>query len=81
MASSLKLKLKLEVLLSFCLSCNQAPQFSKVSDTTISELAEYIMNQCPQLQLRGLMTIGATGDLSCFDRSKTIILISTVLSC
>ena len=31
-------------------------------------LATFIKEQCPLLHVRGLMTIGAPGDLSCFDR-------------
>jgi PLP dependent protein len=30
------------------------------------ELCRYIVNECPLLELRGLMTIGAPGDTSCF---------------
>ncbi len=44
----------------------------------ILELAEYVLKQCPYLLFKGLMTIGATGDLTCFDRSKGIILIFTL---
>ena len=32
------------------------------------ELAQHIKANCPGLQLAGVMTIGAPGDLTCFDR-------------
>lgn len=31
-------------------------------------LARHLKNSCPALQLRGVMTIGAPGDMECFDR-------------
>lgn len=34
----------------------------------IAGLARYIHNQCPLLRIRGVMTIGAPGDFTCFDR-------------
>ena len=34
------------------------------------ELCRYIVNECPSLDLRGLMTIGAIGDVSCFATLK-----------
>jgi len=34
------------------------------------ELCQYIVQNCPRLELRGLMTIGAIGDLSCFATLK-----------
>lgn len=33
-----------------------------------AELARYIKENCPLLSVRGVMTIGAPGDLTCFDR-------------
>ena len=34
------------------------------------ELCRYIVRECPALELRGLMTIGAIGDVSCFAMLK-----------
>lgn len=34
----------------------------------VQEVCRHIVEQCPQLELRGLMTIGAVGDTACFDR-------------
>eukprot|EP01035_Chromulina_nebulosa_P023005 gene23005-29804_t len=31
-------------------------------------LAQEIVNECPNLKVKGVMTIGAPGDLSCFDK-------------
>ena len=41
---------------------------SGVSDTEMLELVNYIKSDCPNLKITGLMTIGAPGDLSCFDK-------------
>lgn len=32
----------------------------------LSELVTHIMRECPNLKIQGLMTIGITGDISCF---------------
>lgn len=40
---------------------------SGVSPTEVITLADYIIASCPHLSLKGLMTIGAPGDASCFD--------------
>lgn len=32
------------------------------------ELAQHILSNCPHLKLAGVMTIGAPGDMGCFDR-------------
>ena len=31
------------------------------------DLCRYISSECPKLQLQGIMTIGAVGDVGCFD--------------
>ena len=41
---------------------------SGVTPEQLPELVQYIKDQCPRLKLRGVMTIGAPGDLSCFDK-------------
>ena len=41
---------------------------SGVSESELNELVKFILEECPYLQFSGLMTIGAPGDLSCFDR-------------
>eukprot|EP00597_Dinobryon_sp_UTEXLB2267_P006474 CAMPEP_0170060484 /NCGR_PEP_ID=MMETSP0019_2-20121128/2406_1 /TAXON_ID=98059 /ORGANISM="Dinobryon sp., Strain UTEXLB2267" /LENGTH=239 /DNA_ID=CAMNT_0010266069 /DNA_START=150 /DNA_END=869 /DNA_ORIENTATION=- len=41
---------------------------SGVTESELPELALYIKEKCPFLHLSGLMTIGAPGDLICFDR-------------
>lgn len=44
---------------------------SGVSHSGLDEclsLARHIKDNCPLLALRGVMTIGAPGDMSCFDR-------------
>jgi PLP dependent protein len=41
---------------------------SGVSAEEASELAMFIREQCPLLALSGLMTIGAPGDMTCFQR-------------
>ncbi len=40
---------------------------SGVSPAEVVSLADYIIASCPHLSLKGLMTIGAPGDASCFD--------------
>jgi len=35
------------------------------------ELCQHILTECPHLELAGLMTIGAAGDLSCFETLKS----------
>jgi hypothetical protein len=40
---------------------------SGVEPSEATDLCRFISSECPQLQLTGLMTIGAAGDLSCFD--------------
>jgi|EP01033_Poteriospumella_lacustris_P010370 hypothetical protein len=39
-----------------------------VEPSQVAALAQFIRDQCPLLQVRGVMTIGAPGDLTCFDR-------------
>lgn len=34
----------------------------------LQELILFIVKECPRLRLKGLMTIGAPGDMTCFDR-------------
>lgn len=34
----------------------------------LNELAKFIKAECPHLSLKGLMTIGAPGDMACFDK-------------
>ena len=34
----------------------------------LTELITFIKTECPLLTIKGLMTIGAPGDNSCFDR-------------
>jgi len=41
---------------------------SGVSPSKLSELVENIQSDCSRLNITGLMTIGAPGDLSCFDK-------------
>jgi PLP dependent protein len=41
---------------------------SGVSEEELLSLARYILEHCPRLRLRGLMTIGAPGDSTCFDK-------------
>lgn len=41
---------------------------SGISLEELNELLGYIQNECPRLTVAGLMTIGAPGDLSCFDK-------------
>lgn len=41
---------------------------SGVTDTELHELVSFISKDCPFLTLKGLMTIGAPDDYSCFDR-------------
>lgn len=41
---------------------------SGVTDDELLPLVNYIQTECSRLKLRGLMTIGAPGDLSCFDK-------------
>ncbi|GAX27198.1 PLP dependent protein [Fistulifera solaris] len=40
---------------------------SGVEPSEATDLCRFIVTECPQLQLTGLMTIGAVGDSSCFD--------------
>lgn len=57
----------------------QTPQLSQVdtsgeetkSGVTAEEavpIAQHILAHCPQLKFAGVMTIGAPGDMACFDR-------------
>lgn len=39
-----------------------------VTEDEMVELAEVIVKDCPRLQLKGVMTIGAPNDFSCFDK-------------
>lgn len=41
---------------------------SGVEPEKVVELASHVLEECPKLSLEGLMTIGAPGDLGCFDR-------------
>ena len=41
---------------------------SGVLESELLPLAKFIREQCPHLRIKGLMTIGAPGDFSCFDR-------------
>lgn len=41
---------------------------SGVEPSECLNLCRHVVENCPQLRLEGLMTIGAVGDLSCFDR-------------
>lgn len=41
---------------------------SGIDQEQIPELVRYIKNQCPLLHIQGVMTIGAPGDSTCFDR-------------
>jgi len=41
---------------------------SGVPTSEACALAAFVTENCPQLRVRGLMTIGAPGDASCFDR-------------
>jgi pyridoxal phosphate enzyme (YggS family) len=41
---------------------------SGVDGVELNELAQFINNSCAHLKLKGLMTIGAPGDFTCFDR-------------
>lgn len=43
---------------------------SGVAPSEVLGLADFIISSCPQLQLRGLMTIGAPDDSSCFDKLR-----------
>eukprot|EP01035_Chromulina_nebulosa_P033110 gene33110-44320_t len=36
-------------------------------ETELLDLVKFVRDECPYLQLAGLMTIGAPGDFSCFD--------------
>lgn len=38
------------------------------SSEELAELVVFIKEQCPRLRIAGLMTIGAPGEISCFDR-------------
>jgi PLP dependent protein len=40
---------------------------SGIEPSEVAKLAKEIMEQCPRLVLQGLMTIGAPGDVGCFD--------------
>eukprot|EP00771_Trimastix_marina_P003331 gnl/Trimastix_PCT/4572.p1 GENE.gnl/Trimastix_PCT/4572~~gnl/Trimastix_PCT/4572.p1 ORF type:complete len:246 (-),score=15.33 gnl/Trimastix_PCT/4572:39-776(-) len=40
---------------------------SGTDPSNVCELARYIVDTCPRLALSGLMTIGAPGDMGCFD--------------
>lgn len=41
---------------------------SGVTPDELNELVDAIVKDCPNLTIKGLMTIGAPGDLSCFDK-------------
>ena len=41
---------------------------SGVAPEEAPAIAQHILAHCPQLKLAGVMTIGAPGDLGCFDR-------------
>ncbi len=41
---------------------------SGVSEDELIPLVDFITQQCPKLALKGLMTIGAPGDFSCFNK-------------
>lgn len=41
---------------------------SGIPPAELGELVQFVSANCPQLRLKGLMTIGAPGDLTCFDR-------------
>ena len=41
---------------------------SGIADAELNELMSFISTQCPFLTIKGLMTIGAPDDYSCFDR-------------
>jgi len=55
--------------LGIYLQVNTSGEESKsgVSPDEVSNLAVEISTNCPQLQILGLMTIGAPGDFTCFD--------------
>lgn len=56
--------------LSVYLQVNTSGEASKSGITPgpdLLSLAQDVTEQCPNLQLRGLMTIGSPGDLGCFD--------------
>ena len=55
----------LEVLIQVHTSSEETK--SGVAPSEVVGLADFIINSCPQLQLKGLMTIGAPEDPSCFD--------------
>jgi pyridoxal phosphate enzyme (YggS family) len=69
--SSEKLAAKLNKAGTFCVFCqvNTSREDSKsgVEPSEAMSLCRYIIEQCPNLTLQGLMTIGAPGDESCFD--------------
>lgn len=44
---------------------------SGLQPSEATELCRYIQTECPNLKLTGLMTIGAVGDLSCFNVLNT----------
>jgi pyridoxal phosphate enzyme (YggS family) len=54
--------------LSVFVQVNMSEESSKsgVSADGTTELCRHILEQCPRLELRGLMTIGAAGDVTCF---------------
>ena len=56
--------------LNVCLQVDTSGEASKsgVSPAEAPELAAFVKDKCPNLHVLGLMTIGAPGDFSCFDR-------------
>ena len=46
---------------------------SGIDSTEMNELIEHVKSNCANLNIIGLMTIGAPGDLSCFDKLVGII--------
>jgi pyridoxal phosphate enzyme (YggS family) len=41
---------------------------SGIDVSELSQLVQSIVSECPRLKVSGLMTIGAPGDFSCFDK-------------
>lgn len=55
----------LNIMLQVCTSDEDTK--SGVDPSELEELVNFVLTQCPHLRFTGLMTIGAPGDLTCFD--------------
>lgn len=59
---------KLKVMVQINTSGEDTKSGVNGNNEKVLELCRHIATQCPHLKLQGLMTIGAPGDMSCFDK-------------